>query len=239
MEKLYKKSPLLHALAFIIIYVVGSGTADGISETAGIPKLLTVLFHAALSIIIFLWMKRSAHLEHFGLCSPHLCAHKAVLYVPLAVLSTSSVWFGFAVNHGGLQAVLFAVSMLCTGFLEEVVFRGFLYRAMEKDSPRAAVAVTSITFGIGHIINLLNGADVIPTVCQICCAVAFGYLFVTVFRVSGSIVPCIVSHSTVNVLSVFARSAPSAIADVAVSAVIAVLASSVALLVAVKMAKKS
>lgn len=40
-----------------------------------------------------------------------------------------------------------------------------------------AVFISSITFGMGHIVNLLNGKDLIPTLLQICYAVAIGFLF--------------------------------------------------------------
>lgn len=74
---------------------------------------------------------------------------------------------------------------------------------MEKDSPPAAIAVSSITFGIGHIVNLFNGADLVPTLLQVCYAMAVGYLFVIIFHKSKSLIPCIIAHSVNNALSVF------------------------------------
>ena len=93
--------------------------------------------------------------------------------------------------------------MLNVGFIEEIIFRGYLFRMMEKDSVKAATAVSSITFGIGHIVNLFNGAEFVPTLFQICYAMAIGYLFVVIFRKSKSIVPCIIAHSVNNTLSIF------------------------------------
>ena len=60
-----------------------------------------------------------------------------------------------------------------------------------------------MTFGIGHIVNLLNGADIVPTLLQLCYAMAIGYLFVTIFYKSKSLVPCIVTHALINCLSIF------------------------------------
>jgi membrane protease YdiL (CAAX protease family) len=74
---------------------------------------------------------------------------------------------------------------------------------MEKTGGKSAVWVSSLTFGVGHVINLLGGAPLIPTLLQICYAVAIGYLFVIVFQKSGSLIPCIVTHSLMNALSVF------------------------------------
>ena len=74
---------------------------------------------------------------------------------------------------------------------------------MEKDNVRTAVIVSSLTFGIGHIVNLFNGAELVPTLLQVCYATAIGYLFVVIFRKSKSIIPCIVAHALNNSLSVF------------------------------------
>ena len=81
--------------------------------------------------------------------------------------------------------------------------RGFLFKAMAKDNIKSAVIVTSLTFGIGHIVNLLNGADFIPTVFQIVSAVSIGYLFVTIFDQSKTLLPCIITHILINSLSIF------------------------------------
>jgi membrane protease YdiL (CAAX protease family) len=93
--------------------------------------------------------------------------------------------------------------MFNVGFIEEVIFRGFLFKMMAKSNIKSAIIVSSITFGMGHIINLLNGAELVPTLLQICYATATGYLFVIIFHKSKSLVPCIITHCLVNSLSVF------------------------------------
>ena len=93
--------------------------------------------------------------------------------------------------------------MINVGFIEEIIFRGFLFKMMEKDNIKTAIIVSSVTFGIGHIVNLLNGAELIPTLLQICYAIATGYLFVIIFIKSESLFPCIVTHCLVNALSIF------------------------------------
>ena len=39
----------------------------------------------------------------------------------------------------------------------EIIYRGLLYRAIEKDSVKQAIVISAITFGAGHIVNLLTG----------------------------------------------------------------------------------
>ena len=93
--------------------------------------------------------------------------------------------------------------MFNIGFLEEIIFRGFLFKMMAKDGLKSAIIVSSLTFGLGHIVNLLNGADFIPTLMQVCYAVSIGYLFVVIFHKSKSLVPCIITHSVFNAVSIF------------------------------------
>ena len=95
------------------------------------------------------------------------------------------------------------ITMLNIGFIEEIIFRGFLFKMMAKSNVKSAIVVSAVTFGAGHVINLINGADLIPTLIQICYATSIGYLFVIIFHKSESLVPCIVTHSLVNALSIF------------------------------------
>ena len=93
--------------------------------------------------------------------------------------------------------------MLCVGFLEEVIFRGFLFVAIAKDNIKSAIVISSVTFGIGHIINLFNGSgmELVNNLCQIVFATAVGFLLVTIFYRGGSLLPCI------NTLGTFASDA--------------------------------
>ena len=63
--------------------------------------------------------------------------------------------------------------------------------------------VSSITFGMGHIVNLLNGREMASTLFQVCYAIILGYMLVIIFYRSKSIIPCVVFHALINALSVF------------------------------------
>ena len=95
--------------------------------------------------------------------------------------------------------------MLCVGFLEETIFRGLPFTAIAKDNIKSAVIISSVTFGIGHIINLFNGSgmDLVNNLCRIVFAVAVsaGHVF---YR-GGSLLPCILVHSAINTLGTFAN----------------------------------
>ena len=63
--------------------------------------------------------------------------------------------------------------------------------------------------GVGHIVNLFNGSgmDLAENLCQIAFAVAVGFLLVTIFCRGGSLLPCILVHAAINILSTFANDA--------------------------------
>ena len=76
-----------------------------------------------------------------------------------------------------------------------------------KQIGKAAIIVSSVTFGIGHIINLINGsgAELLPNLLQVLYATAAGFMFVMMYYKSKSLIVCIVSHGIFNALSVFAN----------------------------------
>lgn len=209
MQRLYEKSELLFALVWIGIYVVGTSLADRLSECIGTEKCLTFPFLLILSCVALVWMRRRGLFREYGLCKSEIAAARFLYYLPLVVLASCNLWQGVRINLSFTETVLYIGSMLCVGFLEELIFRGFLFKAMSRDSVKSAMIVSSITFGIGHIVNLVNGSgmSVISNLCQVCSAVAVGFLFVILFHRGESLLPCIVTHGVLNALSAFANQA--------------------------------
>ncbi len=206
MKKLYDRSELGFALLWIGIYVVGTSLADEASRSLGFEKSITCVFLALICSVLFFWIRKHGLMEKYGLCRGKVGSVRFLYYIPLMALVSCNLWFGVKMNLSPAETALYVCSMICVGFIEEVIFRGLLFRAMSKDSVTSAVIVSSLTFGIGHIVNLINGsgADTVSTVCQICYAAAVGFLFVIIFHRGGSLIPCILTHSAVNALSAFA-----------------------------------
>ncbi len=206
MDRLYQKSQIWFAVFWIIIYVLGTSVADTVSKTVGIEKSITLVYLLILSAFALFWLGKKGLFARYGLCRPRLRAKKMLYYIPLVILASCNLWFGVTMNFGVTETVLYIGSMLLVGFLEELIFRGFLFEAMRKDGLKAAVIVSSLTFGIGHIVNLFNGsgAELLPNLCQVFYAVAAGFVFVIIFYKTGSLLPCIATHSVLNALSAFA-----------------------------------
>ena len=209
LKKLYEKSEIWFAVAWIVAYVVVVSTADNISADLGIEKVVTLPILIGLSAILYFFVKKNGLTEKYGLCKPGLPAGKMLYYIPLLVLLTANLWYGVAMNLSPLETVLYVLSMFCVGFLEEMIFRGLLFKAMAKDGVRSAIIVSSVTFGIGHIVNLFNGsgAELLPNLLQVVYAIAIGFAFVMIYCKTKSLMPCILTHSIFNGLSAFANEA--------------------------------
>lgn len=226
MNRLYQKSEIWFAVFWIIIYVIGTSLMDNLSAGIGFEKSLTALFLILLTVLAYVWIKKHCLQEKYGLCRSKLPAKKFLYFIPLCIIVSSNLWYGIGFNMSVPVTVAYVVSMLCVGFLEEVIFRGFLFKAMAKDNIKTAVIVSSITFGIGHIINLVNGsgAELIENLCQVCYAIAFGFLFVIIFMRSGSLWPCIIAHSVINSLSAFAAERTSDAATIGTALMLTAMA---------------
>ena len=205
MKKLYEKSELGFALVWIGIYCVGMSVFDEISRSIGVESSATAVFAVIVSLFLFFWLKKNGKLERFGLCKPTASAKAFLFYIPLLVITSKNLWGGVAMHYDAVGTVCFIVKMLCVGFLEELIFRGFLFKAMSRDSIKWAVVVSSVTFGLGHIINLINGSGMglAENLAQIFFAVLIGFLYVIIFWRGGSLWPCVISHGVFNSLSAF------------------------------------
>ena len=236
LKKLYEKSQLVFALAWIIGYVVLASTGDNISADLGIDKVVTLPILIAMSGVLYFFVSKNGLTEKYGLCRPKLPAAKMLYYIPLLLLLTANLWYGVALNQSPLETVLYILAMFCVGFLEELIFRGLLFQAMAKDGVKTAIIVSSVTFGIGHIVNLVNGsgAELLPNLLQVMYAVAIGFAFVMIYCRTGSLMPCILVHSIFNGLSAFANEAVMTLRRQIISGILlAVIAGGYALYLAV------
>ncbi len=205
MTKLYKKSEITFAIIWIVAYVVLSSLADELSLSVGITKSVTAALHIVMSLVLFFWIRNNGLSEKYGFCRPKLPAKDFLNFIPLIIIASTALWTGISPAYGFPGTVCFFISMLCVGFVEEVIFRGLLFRAMEKDGLKSAIIVSAVTFGIGHIVNMFNvtGRDLPSELVQVFFAILVGFVMVLIFYYGGSLIPCIVFHSANNALTAF------------------------------------
>ena len=205
MKKLYKKSELCFALVWIGLYVVvmnialqfGGGFDDPAGKTLA-QLLLPVGCVLGLAVWSTAWILRNGLAEKFGLCRFKGNVKTFLYFLPLILMSCTNLKNGFALTAPLTASILMMLNLAIGGYVEELIFRGFLFRAMAKDNLKSAIIVSAVTFGVGHIVNLANTAD--PTAammktrlllhCPRLCSMFF-YLFLQKFL--------ILYHDTVTV----------------------------------------
>ena len=208
MNKLYEKNEILFAVAWIVIYCVISGTLRG---SFGDESPWMLLGLAVITAGIAAFISRNHLQSRYGLDSwPHDWK-KFWYFIPMWILTTGNLWGGVSLAYSGIYQVCAVLSMALIGYIEEVIFRGFLFKALlKKDGETFAVIVSAVTFGIGHIVNLFSGQTSLETVMQVPFAIAWGFIFTMVFFKSGSLLPGILAHSLVDVFSKFSVDDPAA-----------------------------
>ena len=206
-KKFYDKSELTFSIIWIVAYCVLASVGDNLSDTLGISKIITLPILLVLATVLFLFIKSNNLTEKYGFCRAKVAASKMLFYIPVIILLTANMWYGFKLNMSPLETILYILSMFCVGFLEEVIFRGLLFNAMLPNGKNSAIIVSSVTFGIGHIINLFNGsgAELLPNLLQVVYAIAIGFMFVMIYYRTKSLFLCIITHGVFNALSAFAN----------------------------------
>lgn len=183
-----------------MIYTAGMGSLRNLGDDSPYMALGLIV----ISALMFLFVRKHDLSEKYGLAGWAKNSRAMLWFIPLWILASGNLWGGILPDYQGAGLLFAAVSMALVGFAEELIFRGFLFKAMLKDgNVKASIIVSSVTFGLGHIVNLLTGHALFETLMQMLLAVAIGFIFTFAFYKSGSLLPCILAHSLIDVLSVF------------------------------------
>lgn len=203
MYNIYKKNEVWFAVIWIIIYCIVTIPIRG---ELGDESIVMLVALAVIAVGITAFIKNHNLEEKYGLAGWPENPGRYLFFIPVWILATGNLWGGVQLAYAGFSQVCAVLSMLLIGYIEEVVFRGFLFEGMlPKDGNRKAVIISAVTFGIGHIVNLLAGQANLETVMQVFFAIAWGFIFTAVFYKSKSLIPCALAHGIVNSLSKFGR----------------------------------
>ncbi len=234
--KLYEKSKILFAVSWIAAYCVLVSFGDYLSLKIGILKIVTLPILIGLSVILLLFVMKNGLTERYGLCKPKIPSNLMLFYSPFVILLTANFWYGFSLNESLIETVLYILSMLFVGFLEEIIFRGLLFNAMSENGIKFAVVVSSLTFGVGHFMNLINGSgmQLLHNILQVLYSIAVGFAFVMVYHKTKSMLSCILTHGLFNAASIFSNEAASTNDQLVVSGImITLIAGAYALYIAI------
>jgi len=212
MKKLYEKNELAFALVWIGLYVIVMNIAlrfcggfDNLADKTIFQVLIPVICILVLAIASTLWIIKNGLAAKYGLTAFRGNIKTFLWFLPLVVMSLTNLKNGLAIPASFIVSFLMAVNLAVGGFVEEVIFRGFLFRAMAKDNLKSAIIVSAVTFGVGHIVNIFNTSDILGVLLQVGYAIVIGFLYTVIVYKGGSLWPCIMSHMFVNFSSIFSR----------------------------------
>jgi membrane protease YdiL (CAAX protease family) len=112
---------------------------------------------------------------------------------------------------------------LVVGFSEELVFRGFILRALLPGGMTRAVLVSSALFGLVHLGNIVYGASVAVTLFQVVGVFAFGVGMAAIVLRGGAFWPAILIHALSNAALRFSYITPQRLPTPLMSAIVMTL----------------
>lgn len=157
---------------------VGSGPA---------PQFIAALLFLLLTARLAGWRDLA-----LGLPQPR---HWLLLWLP-ALFPLLFFSLSFLLGSARAGVIVWAgFNTLMVALSEELMFRGILFRAMEKVVPgRIAIALTTLLFGAVHALNVLFTGDLPLALLQSATACMSGLLFVALVIRTGSLIPAVVYH---------------------------------------------
>ena len=196
-DRLVRKTAL--AAAVLLLFFFAQGAVVVIGEIEGIPSILIrggvlwglVALTLAYSII------RYNGISKLGFRSAKRGAARRMLYfAPLLLIALSPFAAGVDWKNGG--AVFLFANLFLTlgiGMAEEIFFRGIICNLWLKHGTGKAMMISSVLFGLSHLLNMAGGAELGETFLQICFALVYGMVFALIFAESRSLLPCVLLHA--------------------------------------------
>ncbi|MFK5689366.1 lysostaphin resistance A-like protein [Ornithinimicrobium sp. LYQ92] len=193
--------PLWLAIVWIVVYIVAIGVGDTLSLSIGRENSATAVVVLALSVGLVLYLGATSRLREYGVRAPRSADYRTCLfYLPLLVIACLQYAKGLDGDLDAVAIALVILLMVGVGFAEELIFRGFLYRAIaHRSGVRRAVVISGVTFGLGHVVNLARGYTGLDQILQVVVAIAVGIVLALLVAVTGSIMPGVVFHVLFNI----------------------------------------
>jgi membrane protease YdiL (CAAX protease family) len=172
-----------------------------LSLSMPVAQFSYIAWFSIISIPVYLTIFTCVYLQRLrpwdiGLKLPvkkHLPLEFAIilLAVPLGVVEYLILRPGLLVEPR-LEALLIPVLVMvvCTGFLEELAFRGLMQYHATRTMGFTGIVLVSVLFGVLHIGNL--------TILDVLLAGSVGFIYALVVRKTGSLYGVSISHGVIN-----------------------------------------
>lgn len=195
------------SVIWIMIYGIIYSFSERFSKLLGENHLLTVFAIMLYIVVLYIFLKKRKRLSVYGICSPKYWRKSDIGWLmPLLSFPFANVYLQG--NQAMLQnSWIMFLLMLFTVFLEELLFRGYLlvylFEKCGIDNKWIGMIISSVLFGMFHIVNLFQGADILYTMIQMLCACGTGLCLCVLVSRYKSIFPGTIVHYLINITSLY------------------------------------
>lgn len=188
-----------------MIYGIIYSFSEKFSKLFGENHILTVFTIMIYIIVLYIFLKKRNMLSVYGICLPKYWTKRDIGWlIPLLSFPFANMYLQGNQTMIQNSWIMFLL-MLFTVFLEELLFRGYLlvyfFDKCGNDSKWIGIIISSVLFGMFHIVNLFQGADIVYTMIQILCACAIGLCLCMLVSQYKSIFPGTIVHYIINITS--------------------------------------
>jgi membrane protease YdiL (CAAX protease family) len=192
-----------HAFSQLLVVLVLAPMIRILSLSMPVAQFSYIAWFSIISIPVYLTIFTCVYLQHLsprdiGLALPekkHLPLEFGIilLAVPTGILEYYILKPRILVEPR-LEALVVPVLIMvvCTGFLEELAFRGLMQYHATRTMGFAGIVLISVLFGVLHIGNL--------AILDVLFAGSIGFIFSLVVRQTGSVYGVSISHGILNII---------------------------------------
>jgi membrane protease YdiL (CAAX protease family) len=184
------------ALLFMatLIVFLASGTMVTIMELT--PWSLYIIAFVLLALICAVLLAKNGWWQEAGFRPPFEGRLLWLFWLPFVPV-IGNLLEGISVTDSR-QILLFLVTAVLSGFVEETIFRGLILRALLPTGVWRAALISAALFGGMHILNVLSISSPGYALLQVGYAMAIGFGYAALVIRTGTIWPLILAHFLTN-----------------------------------------
>lgn len=182
-------------LTYALIYYLG----EFVSGRIGLPHSITFFALTAFLVLALILYRRR---YGFGACR---AGRSWIPLLPLLLWPAGDLVLA-SCGYGAAAGDFFACGMyVVCGMVEELAFRGYLWKNTQRLRPLTAAVCNAALFGAFHAVNLIGSAPLTVGVQAVCAACA-GFALCGTVAYYQSILPALCMHALINLCGgIFAR----------------------------------